>query len=192
MKYPIFGLAIISLLALLAAVGCGGGATATITATGEVVRPADTATPVVARSGESGGEHNGGGEAGERGGEYREGDESGGEHGGEDESNGEHGDGGEVGEESGTQFELGDTYDAVRAGARLIIAYDRGRNAFVGTVRNVTNGALERVRVEVHLSNGIELGPTTPVDLAPGQVVDVVLEASEQPFKSWSAHPEVG
>ena len=191
MKYRIIGLAIISLLALLAAVGCGGRATATITATGEVVRPddtatsvvADTATPVVVRSGERGGEH-------------REGGESGGEHGGEGESNGEHGDGGdaggESGEESGTQLGLGDTYDAVRGGARLIIAYDRGRNAFVGTVRNVTNGALERVRVEVHLSNGIELGPTTPVDLAPGQVVDVVLEASEQPFASWSAHPEVG
>ena len=187
-------MAIISLLTLLAAVGCGGGATATITATGEVARPADTATPVVAdtatpdvaRSGESEGEHNGRGQAaGERGGEHREG----GEHGGGE--SGEHS-GDESGEESGTQLGVGDTYDAVRAGARLIIAYDRGRNAFVGTVRNVTNGALARVRVEVHLSNGIELGPTTPVDLAPGQVVDVVLEASEQPFESWSAHPEVG
>ena len=176
--------------------GCGGGATATITATGEVVRPADTATPGVARSGESEGEHNGGRATEERGGEHREGGESGGEHGGGGESNREHGgggeSGGESGEESGTQLGLGDTYDAVRGGARLIIAYDRGRNAFVGTVRNVTNGALARVRVEVHLSNGIELGPTTPVDLAPGQVADVVLEASEQPFESWSAHPEVG
>ena len=187
MKYPITGLAIISLLALLVVVGCGGQATATR----ESVQPddtatprvADTATPIVARSEESEGEHNGGGEsARERGGEHREGGEAGGEHGGD----------GESGEESGTQLGLGDTYDAVRGGARLIIAYDRGRNAFVGTVRNVTNGVLERVRVEVHLSNGIELGPTTPVDLAPGQVVDVVLEASEQPFESWSAHPEVG
>ena len=199
MKYRIIGLAIISLLALLAAVGCGGGATAT----GEVVRPADTATPEVADtatpgvapSGESEGEHNGGGAAGERGGEHRERGESGGEHSGGGESNGEHSGGesdSESREESGTQLGLGDTYDAVRGGARLIIAYDRGRNAFVGTVRNVTNSDLERVRVEVHLSNGIELGPTTPVDLAPGQVVDVVLEASEQPFESWSAHPEVG
>ena len=170
-------------MALAVVVGCGGGATATR----ESVRPddtatprvADTATPVVARSEESEGEHGGGGEsARERGGEHREG--------------GEHGGKGDSGEESGTQLGLGDTYDAVRGGARLIIAYDRGRNAFVGTVRNVTNSYLARVRVEVHLSNGIELGPTTPVDLAPGQVVDVVLAASEQPFESWSAHPEVG
>ena len=42
------------------------------------------------------------------------------------------------------------------------------------------------------LSNGIELGPTTPVNLAPGQVMAITLPASSQPFTSWSAHPEVG
>jgi hypothetical protein len=99
---------------------------------------------------------------------------------------------GEGGEESGTQFALGDTFDEVRAGARLILTYDSAANAFTGTVENTTNAKLSRVRVEVHLSNGIELGPTTPVDLAPGQVHDIDLPASSQPFKSWSAHPEVG
>ena len=99
---------------------------------------------------------------------------------------------GEGGEESGTQFALGDTFDEVRAGARLILSYDQATNVFRGTVENTTNAKLSRVRVEVHLSNGIELGPTTPVDLAPGQVHDIDLPASSQPFKSWSAHPEVG
>ena len=99
---------------------------------------------------------------------------------------------GEGGEESGTQFALGDTFDEVRAGARLILSYDQATNVFTGTVENTTNAKLSRVRVEVHLSNGIELGPTTPVDLAPGQVHDIDLPASSQPFKSWSAHPEVG
>ena len=108
---------------------------------------------------------------------------------------GEHSEGsesGEDGEESGTQFALGETFDDVRAGARLILAYDSTSNAFTGTVENTTGDTLVRVRVEVHLSNGIELGPTTPVDLAPGQVVDVDLPASSEPFESWSAHPEVG
>ena len=99
---------------------------------------------------------------------------------------------GEGGEESGTQFTLSETFDEVRAGARLILTYDSAANAFTGTVENTTNAKLSRVRVEVHLSNGIELGPTTPVDLAPGQVHDIDLPASSQPFKSWSAHPEVG
>ena len=96
---------------------------------------------------------------------------------------------GEGGEESGTQFAFGDTFDEVRAGARLVLSYDSATNAFTGTVENTTRATLSRVRVEVHLSNGIELGPTTPVDLAPGQVVAITLPASSQPFTSWSAHP---
>jgi hypothetical protein len=59
-------------------------------------------------------------------------------------------------------------------------------------VENTTEAVLRRVRVEVHLSNGIELGPTTPVDMAPNQVIDVILPATSQPFASWNAHPEVG
>jgi hypothetical protein len=108
---------------------------------------------------------------------------------------GEHGSGSEAsegGEESGTQFALGETFDQIRAGARLILSYDSSANAFTGTVENTTRDTLNRVRVEVHLSNGIELGPTTPIDLAPGQVADITLPASSDLFISWSAHPEVG
>ena len=116
-------------------------------------------------------------------GEHDEGSESG-EHSGGSES-------GEDGEESGTQYALGETFDEVRAGARLVLSYDSAANAFTGTVENTTGDTLRRVRVEVHLSNGIELGPTTPVDLAPGQMTEVTLPATSQPFISWSAHPEV-
>lgn len=95
-------------------------------------------------------------------------------------------------EESGTQFGLTDTYDRVRAGARLTLSYDAAANAFTGVVVNTTNAVLPRVRVEVHLSNGVELGPTVPVDLAPGESLPVMLPAGSQPFVSWGAHPEVG
>jgi hypothetical protein len=98
----------------------------------------------------------------------------------------------EEGEESGTEYGLNATYDKVRNGARLILAYDTQSNSFTGTVENTTDKTLERVRVEVHLSNGKELGPTTPADLAPGQRRNVKLEASSQGFDGWSAHPEVG
>ena len=121
------------------------------------------------------GEHGGGSEAGEH-------------SGGEGSESGERGDG----EESATQYGLGDTFDQVRAGARLVLSYDSDANAFIGTVENTTDAALNRVRVEVHLSNGTELGPTTPVSLAPGQVVAITLPATGHAFTSWSAHPEVG
>ena len=95
-------------------------------------------------------------------------------------------------EESGQQFGLADTYDRVRAGARLRLSYDSATKAFSGTVENTTAATLPQVRVEVHLSNGVELGPTSPVDLAPGESVAVRLPAGSAPFDSWGAHPEVG
>ena len=119
-----------------------------------------------------------------------------GEHAGEnatghDRDGGEHGDGAE-GEESGTEIAKDATYDEVRHGARLILAYDAEKNAFLGTVENTTAEPLERVRVEVHLSNGKELGPTEPTDLGPGEKVDVALPATKEGFERWNAHPEVG
>ena len=125
---------------------------------------------------EESGEHNGGGEQSEQSGE----------HDGESESG--EGDG----EESAQQYGLTDTYDVVRAGARLILSYDAAANAFIGTVENTTSQTLRRVRIEVHLSNGIELGPTPSLDLPPGEISDVRLDASQEPFETWSAHPEVG
>ncbi|MDE0013450.1 MAG: hypothetical protein OXU36_20055 [Candidatus Poribacteria bacterium] len=95
-------------------------------------------------------------------------------------------------EESAVQLALTDTYDSIRAGAHLILNYDAATNSFKGTVKNTTGAILPRVRVEVHLSNGVELGPTTPVDLAPGAQIPVTLIASGPPFDKWTAHPEVG
>ena len=96
------------------------------------------------------------------------------------------------GEESGTELALNETYDNVRNGARLILAYDAQSNSFNGTVQNTTEQTLERVRVEVHLSNGKELGPTTPGDLKAGEKRNIKLAATSTGFDGWSAHPEVG
>ena len=96
------------------------------------------------------------------------------------------------GEESGNTLTLTEQYDTVRNGARLVLVYDAQSNAFNGTVENTTDSTLQQVRVEVHLSNGVELGPTTPVDLAPGQIVDVTLPATAEAFDGWTTHAEVG
>ncbi len=96
------------------------------------------------------------------------------------------------GEESGARLALDDAYDEVRKGARLILRYDQAVQAFIGTVENTTNATLRQVRVEVHLSNGVELGPTTPQDLAAGATMDVRLDAAGQSFTAWTPHAEVG
>ena len=114
------------------------------------------------------------------------------------ESAGEHGSGGEGGSEGGGEegsaamLAPDETFNAVRGGARLVMNYDAASNSFTGTVANVTNGTLTRVRIEVHLANGTELGPTTPVDLAPGEVMAVNLPSTQASFTGWVAHAEVG
>jgi len=168
---------------LLAAVICGCSDDA---GTGES-QDSDSLTMSWGEYGHDGDSHDGEGR-----GEH---DRDGGEHDGEGRS--EHdrdGDGhhGEEGEESGTEFALNETYDEVRHGARLVLAYDAESNSFQGTVENSTGETLERVRVEVHLSNGRELGPTTPADLGPGEKRDVKLTATSNNFDGWTAHPEVG
>lgn len=99
---------------------------------------------------------------------------------------------GDEGEESNTEFTLDEQYDKVRNGARLILAYDAQTNSFKGTVENTTNETLEQVRVEVHLSNGKELGPTPSGDLAPGEIRAIELAATSTGFNGWTAHAEVG
>ena len=95
-------------------------------------------------------------------------------------------------EEGGTMLGLDETFDQTRRGAHLVMNYDKAQNAFVGTVTNATSATLRAVRVEVHLDNGVELGPTTAQDLARGQSMSVQLPAGEQTFTGWVPHAEVG
>ena len=85
-----------------------------------------------------------------------------------------------------------EVYDEIRKGAHLVLSYDAESNSFIGEVANTTEELLEKVRIEVHLSNGTELGPTEPVDLKSGEKVQVKLEATEENFETWSTHAEVG
>lgn len=96
------------------------------------------------------------------------------------------------GEETGPRIFKDGTHDEVRKGVRLILSFDNEFSSFIGTVENVTEKTISRVRVEVHLSNGKELGPTEPIDLAPGKKVDVELSAEGQLFNWWKAHAETG
>ena len=127
----------------------------------------------------------------------RGGSEAGGEHvgeGGGAEGGGESGSEGSGGgeEASANMLTPDETFDMVRGGARLTMSYDAASNAFNGTVENTTNNILRQVKIEVHLSNGVELGPTTPTDLAPGESMAINLPATAAPFTGWTPHAEVG
>lgn len=98
----------------------------------------------------------------------------------------------EKGEEDGTQLKITQSYNELRYGVRLILKYDQDKEAFIGTVENKSKKIAERTRVEVHLSNGTELGPTKPKNLKPGEKIQVKLSAKGQKFNTWSTHAEVG
>lgn len=132
---------------------------------------------------DEGGEHDGESEHGEGRGEH---EHENGEHAGE----GGH-DEGDEGEESGVYIGRAETWDETRRGARLILTFDPGRNAFAGTAENTTDETLCAVRVEVHLSSGTELGPTPRTDLASGTSTTVELETAGEAFERWTAHPEM-
>ncbi len=99
---------------------------------------------------------------------------------------------GEEGEESGEKLALTDIYDHVRKGVRLVLAFHNASSSFIGSVENVTDKTIKKVRVEVHLSNGVELDPTERMDLAPGEKAGVKLEAKGHVFEWWKAHAESG
>ena len=147
-----------------------------------------------AGNGESGEGHEAGGARATQEVSERGGGEGGGEHAGgaEDAEGGGEGAGAGGEEATANQLAPDETFDMVRAGARLVLNYDAATNSFMGTVENTTNNVLTRVRIEVHLSNGTELGPTVPMDLAPGQVQPVTLPSTQASFTGWVAHAEVG
>ena len=107
------------------------------------------------------------------------------------EAHGPEGLGGESGE-SGTQFALTDTAMETRNGVDLVVNYDSAREVFTGTVSNTTAATVTQVRVEVHLSNGMELGPTPRTDVAAGQTISIELDARGQTFSWFSVHVEIG
>ena len=132
----------------------------------------------VAHTGVEGAEGGGEGAGGEG---HGPGGESGGESGGSGSEEG-----------SGATLTKDEIFDAVRGGARLVMGYDAASNSFNGVVENTTNDPLNNVRIEVHLSNGTELGPTTPVDMRPGETYAISMPATQEPFTGWIAHAEVG
>lgn len=95
-------------------------------------------------------------------------------------------------EENGSQFTKEHVYKNVKNGVELLLQFDETTSSFVGTIENTSEKVVKRARVEVHLSNGIELGPTTPKDIKAGDKIEVKLSANGQVFDTWSTHAEIG
>ena len=106
---------------------------------------------------------------------------------------GERGEAGQDDEEASSYLPKMMKQDKVFAnGARLVLQFNPRTQVFVGSVANTTARTLSQVRVEIHLDNGTELGPTKRTDVRPGQTIPVELGAFGNSFSSWVSHPEAG
>ena len=94
--------------------------------------------------------------------------------------------------ESGTRWNPDETATDTRRGVNLVISYSSSGQRFSGTVTNTTGSTVTDVRVEVHLSNGTELGPTPRIDLKAQESRPITLDASGQNFDWYSVHVEIG
>ena len=126
-----------------------------------------------------------------------EGDEdSEGSEGGRDEGSeggGESSEGGGEGDESSPPIPLTESFSGVFGNQQFAFAFDASTGAFRGTVENPTSHAVCESRTEIHLGVGpevIELGPTMPVDLSPGEVIKIVMSADGYALDTYSLHPE--
>ena len=85
-----------------------------------------------------------------------------------------------------------DPVQHVQGGARLILAYDPQSRSIKGHVENTTDQTLKRVRVKVRLSNGVKLGTTRAIDIAPEETRKIEFTEIVGDFTGWTAHVEVG
>ena len=142
--------------------------------------------------GEAGGEHGSGGEGGNEGGNEG-GREGGSEGGGEGREGGEGCGGGDGGEDDPT-IPIMEVASGTFGSAEYSFLFDMADMAFRGTVHNPTARPICRSRTEIHMGIGgtqtIELGPTMPVDLMPGETLKVVMTAPDYMPDTHAVHPE--
>lgn len=105
--------------------------------------------------------------------------------------------GSETGDESGLLWKIDETADEIINGIHLILTYNSLNESFEGTLENTNTSTAPQVRVEVHTydaqGNSKEFGPTTPADMAPGEIRSVKLSVNAgHTFVEFAMHPEVG
>jgi len=89
-------------------------------------------------------------------------------------------------EEYRNQLKINETFEQEINGLHLIMNYHAPTSSFIGVVENTTSTDISGAKVEIYLSNAVELGPTRAVDLTPGEMKNIALLAYGQEFKEWN------
>ena len=136
--------------------------------------------------GEGPGEHGGGGEGGSEGG-GEGGNEGGGEGSGHDDGSGEGG-------EDDPTIPIAEVAFGTFGTSEYSFMFDMTDLSFRGTVHNPTGQVICGSKTEIHMGIGgtevVELGPTIPADLSPGETATVVMTAPAYLPDTYAVHPE--
>ncbi len=90
-----------------------------------------------------------------------------------------------------SQLALHESYEQTLDGVRITLTYTGDDNTFNGLIENTTHDTPKEVRLEIYLSNDVQLGPTASVLLPPGESKGVRISAKNFSFSGWSLYPEV-
>lgn len=84
-----------------------------------------------------------------------------------------------------------DVYDDTINGVHVIFKYMGDDDKyFFGSRMNLTDETIEGFQIGVHLSNGMDLGPTPVGDLLPGQEGSMMIDAEVAEWEKWAANVE--
>ena len=103
----------------------------------------------------------------------------------------------EKGQETDMMWGINDLAEELVNGIRLILIYDAPSGSFKGFIENTTIDVVRQVRVKVEIfdasGNSKVYGPTSPVDMASGDVRNVTIPAPQSGnFETFKMYPEVG
>ncbi len=84
-----------------------------------------------------------------------------------------------------------DVYDDTISGVHVMVKYMLDDKYFYGSLENVGDELVKGIKVGMHLSNGMDLGPTHGLDLVPGKAGSVVIDADIKEWEKWAVYVEL-
>lgn len=85
-----------------------------------------------------------------------------------------------------------DVYDDTISGVHVMVKYMLDDKYFYGSLENVGDEHVVGLKLGMHLSNGMDLGPSHGADLEPGKAGSVVIDADIKEWEKWAVYVEIG
>lgn len=94
----------------------------------------------------------------------------------------------------GALYSSAESATEIMNGLKLTLTYNQASGNFIGTMENINTNVVPQAMVEVYVTNdnssSTTFGPTTPIDMQPGEIINVVVPADQSvAFTGYKIHP---